>query len=70
MWPMPLRERATAGFWGSAGRRVARASRVLVSASRRNNLKKSANRDGFANTRDACATRNKKILGPLDELSR
>jgi len=63
MWPMPLRERATAGFWGSAGRRVARASR-------RNNLKKSANRDGFANTRDACATRNKKILGPRDELSR
>ena len=42
---------------------VAHASRVLVSASRRNNLFGSPRkRDAFANTRDACATRKLGIL--------
>ncbi len=48
--------------------RVAHASRVLVSASRRNRLllhehrKKSPRwRDAIANTRDACATQSTKL---------
>src|SRR5439155_13892904 len=45
-------------FPGSAGCRVAHASRVLVSASRRNNLSKSPRwRDASVSTRDARATR-------------
>ncbi len=43
---------------GSEDCRVAHASRVLVSASRRNNLSKSPRwRDASVSTRDACATR-------------
>src|SRR5437588_9021549 len=46
-------------FARSASRRVARASRVLVSASRRNNLFWEVREgwDAFASTRDARATR-------------
>src|SRR5436305_11959200 len=46
---------------GSAGCRVAHASRVLVSASRRNSLYRKVRHreDAIANTRDACATQRK-----------
>ncbi|PYI44449.1 MAG: hypothetical protein DME29_09165 [Verrucomicrobia bacterium] len=51
-------QRCSSSFPGSAGRGVAHASRVLVLASRRNNLSKSLRwRDGSVSTRDTCATR-------------
>src|SRR5437867_3880686 len=49
---------------------VARASRVLVSASRRDNLLKvRESGDAFANTRDACATRIHWCAGQRDFVS-
>src|SRR5260370_31624380 len=51
-------QRCWSSFAGSAGRGVAHASRVLVLASRRNNLSKSSRwRDASVNRRDTCATR-------------
>jgi prepilin-type N-terminal cleavage/methylation domain-containing protein len=50
-------ERRSVSFPGNVGCRVAHASRVLVSPSRRNNLSKSPRwRDASVSTRDACAT--------------
>src|SRR6266436_497867 len=52
------RQRCSSSSLGSIGCRVAHASRVLVSASRRNNPSKSPRwRDASVSTRDACATR-------------
>src|SRR5205823_5445473 len=60
------RQRCSSSFPGSAGCRVAHASRVLVSASRRNNLSKSPRwRDASVSTRDACATRQTALPGTL-----
>src|SRR5947207_14816895 len=58
------RQRCSSSFPGSAGCRVAHASRVLVSASRRNNLSKSPRwRDASVSTRDARATRQPALPG-------
>src|SRR5438046_5719377 len=58
------RQRCSSSFPGSAGCRVAHASRVLVSASRRNNLSKSPRwRDASVSTRDASATRQHALPG-------
>ena len=58
------RQRCSSSFPGSAGCRVAHASRVLFSASRRNNLSKSPRwRDASVSTRDARATRQPALPG-------
>ena len=54
MWPMPLRERATAGFWGSAGRRVARARLACWFRRLAETILKSPRTGTVSRTRETC----------------